>query len=232
MRAGAVIVAAGRGTRMGGLDKCALQIGRRSLLSYSVDTLRAVSEAVVVVVAADRLASWQECAAAEQWRVAALVAGGAERGDSVRAGFAALRAALLEMDVVAVHDGARPLVTRGQVRACLVAADAHGAAILAAPVTDTIKRVRDGQVVETLDRAALWAAQTPQCFRADLLGAAFSWMADTGGGPFTDEAGMVEAFGHPVRIVPGNARNPKVTRPGDLAFAEALLRERREAGDA
>jgi len=231
MKAGAVVVAAGRGTRMGGLDKCALQIGRRSLLSYSVDTLRAVAEAVVVVVAAERLASWQECAAAEGWQGAALVAGGAERGDSVRVGFAALRAALPEMDVVAIHDGARPLVTMKQARNCLTTAATHGAAILAVPVTDTIKRVRDGQIIETLDRTALWAAQTPQCFRTELLAAAFAWMADTHSGPFTDEAGMVEAFGHPVHIVPGDARNPKVTRPGDLAFAEALLHERMEAGN-
>ena len=229
MKMGAVIVAAGRGTRMGGVDKCALMLNGRSLLSYSVETMRAATDAVVVVVGADRLASWQEYARAEDWQIVALVAGGMERSDSVRVGFDALRVAIPDVGLDAIHDGARPLVTTSQTRACLTAAGAYGAAILAAPVTDTIKRVQNGRVVETLDRATLWAAQTPQCFRTDLLAAAFVWMADTHNGPFTDEAGMVAAHGHPTHIVPTDARNLKVTRPGDLALAGALLSERMEA---
>ena len=191
----------------------------------------ASTESVVVVVAPDRLDEWRRCAAAEGWPVAALVPGGATRGDSVRAGFDALRGAG-DCGTVAIHDGARPLVLPAHVRACLAAADAHGAAVLAAPVTDTIKRVQEGYVAETLDRAALWAAQTPQCFRAALLTAAFDWMRASGAVPFTDEAGMVEAYGQPVRVVPGDPTNIKVTTPGDLHVAAALLRAREEANTA
>ncbi len=231
MKAGAVIVAAGRGVRMGGLDKCALEIAGRSLLAWSVAAMAAATDAVVVVVAPDRLDEWRACAAAEGWPVAVLVAGGATRGDSVRAGFAALRGAG-DFDTVAIHDGARPLVLPAHIRACLAGAAESGAAILAAPVTDTIKRVQGGQIAETLDRTALWAAQTPQCFRASLLAAAFDWLCATGAGPFTDEAGMVEAFGQLVRVVPGDPTNIKVTTPGDLHIAAALLRAREEANTA
>lgn len=223
-----MIVAAGRGVRMGGLDKCALEIAGRSLLAWSVAAMAAATETVVVVVVPERLDEWRACATAEAWPVAALVPGGATRGDSVRAGFLALRG-LADVDTVAIHDGARPLVLPVHVRACLVAATESGAAILAAPVTDTIKRVEGGQITETLDRSALWAAQTPQCFRASLLSAAFDWMHGTGAGPFTDEAGMVEAYGQSVRVVPGDPTNIKVTTPGDLHIAAALLHAREEA---
>lgn len=227
-----MVVAAGRGLRMGGVDKCALEIAGRSVLAWSVAAIAAATESVVVVVAADRLAEWGACAAVERWPVAALVPGGETRGDSVRAGFDALRGLLHTMDTVAIHDGARPLVSPAHIRACLAAAAASGAAILAAPVTDTIKRVAATRVVETLDRTTLWAAQTPQCFRAPLLADAFDWMRATGAGPFTDEAGMVEAYGLPVTVVPGDPTNIKVTTPGDLHVAAALLRAREEAATA
>jgi 2-C-methyl-D-erythritol 4-phosphate cytidylyltransferase len=131
-----------------------------------------------------------------------------------------------EVDVVVVHDGARPLVTVEMIRRCLDRAWLDGAAITAVPVTDTIKRVRDEQIVETLDRSVLWAAQTPQAFRAELLQAAFAWRDSTPRAMFTDEAGMIEAFGHPVAVVGGDRSNIKVTEPADLAIAEALLAAR------
>ena len=109
------------------------------------------------------------------------------------------------------------------------ASTAHGrdgAAITAVPVTDTIKRVLDEQIVETLDRSTLWAAQTPQAFRAELLQSAFAWGDSVPHAAFTDEAGMIEAFGHPVAVVRGDRSNIKITEPVDLAIAEALLAAR------
>jgi 2-C-methyl-D-erythritol 4-phosphate cytidylyltransferase len=223
---GAIIVAAGRGTRMGGTDKCALSLNGRSLLGYSFSAFAEVVDAIVIVVAPDRLTEWTTTARSEAWPlVATIVAGGETRQDSVRAGFDALRS-VQAVDVIAIHDGARPLVTVEMIRRCLERAWLDGAAITAVPVTDTIKRVRDEQIVETLDRSALWAAQTPQAFRADLLQSAFVWSDSTPRTMFTDEAGMIEAFGHLVAVVRGDRTNLKVTEPADLAIAEALLAAR------
>lgn len=220
---GAIIVAAGRGTRMGGMDKCALSLGGRSLLSYSVATFTKVVDAIVVVVAPDRIAAWITTADREAWpRVVPIVAGGEARQDSVRAGFDALQG-VQAVDVVAIHDGARPLILAEVIRRCLDRAWTEGAAITAVPVTDTVKRVHDGQIIETLDRSTLWAAQTPQAFRADLLRAAFAQADSAPHTAFTDEASLVEAYGRPVTIVRGDRSNIKVTEPADLAIAEALL---------
>jgi 2-C-methyl-D-erythritol 4-phosphate cytidylyltransferase len=224
--AGAIIVAAGRGTRMGGTDKCALLLHGRSLVSHSVATFASVVEAIVVVVAPDRIGAWTTTAEREAWSlVAAIVAGGKTRHDSVRAGLDALQG-VRDVDVVAVHDGARPLVSGETIRQCIERGWEEGAAISALPVTDTIKRVLDGQSIETLDRSTLWAAQTPQAFRAGLLHSAFAWADSAPHDAFTDEASLVEAFGHPVAIVRGDRSNIKVTEPADLAIAEALLRAR------
>jgi 2-C-methyl-D-erythritol 4-phosphate cytidylyltransferase len=223
---GAIIVAAGRGTRMGGTDKCALSLNGRSLLSHSCATFAEVVDEIVIVVAPDRLTAWTTTADVEAWPLdARLVAGGETRQDSVRAGFDALRCARA-VDVVVIHDGARPLVTVETIRRCLDRAWADGAAIAAVPVTDTIKRVLDEQIVETVDRSTLWAAQTPQAFRTELLQSAFAWGDSTPRTAFTDEAGMVETFGHPVAVVRGDRSNIKVTEPADLAIAEALLAAR------
>ncbi|MGI8855989.1 MAG: 2-C-methyl-D-erythritol 4-phosphate cytidylyltransferase [Thermomicrobiales bacterium] len=220
---GAIIVAAGRGTRMGGADKCALPLRGRSLVSYSVEAFAPVVDAMVVVVAADCVAAWTATAAQEAWsHIATIVAGGETRQESVRAGFDALRT-MRAVDAIAVHDGARPLISVETIRQCIAQGWLDGAAITAVPVTDTIKRVIDGRIVETLDRATLWAAQTPQAFRADLLHAAFAWADSLPHDPFTDEASLVEAFGRPVAIVRGDRANIKVTEPADLTIAEALL---------
>lgn len=231
MRTGAIIVAAGRGTRMGGTDKCALPLHGRSVLSYSVATLAAVVERVIVVVAADRIAAWRTIAAREAWPpVAAIVPGGETRQGSVRAGLRALTEDEA-IDLIAVHDGARPLVTEEAVRRCVARARESGAAICAMPVTDTVKRVHEGWIVETVDRAALWAAQTPQVFHADVLRRAFAWADAASRPPFTDEAGLVEAFGRPVAIAEGDRSNIKVTERADLIVAAALLAAREEAAD-
>jgi 2-C-methyl-D-erythritol 4-phosphate cytidylyltransferase len=232
---GAIIVAAGHGTRMGGMDrvdKCALPLSGRSLLYYSVAAFARVVDVVVVAVAPDRLAAWGATVGAETWPlVATMVAGGETRQDSVRAGFDALKRARA-VDVVAIHDGARPLVMAETIRRCIDRAWADGAAITAVPVTDTIKRVEGEQIVATLDRTTLWAAQTPQAFRADLLQSAYTWADSVARAAFTDEAGMVEAFGRLVAVVRGDRSNIKVTEPADLAIAEALLAARGGARDA
>lgn len=226
MNVGVVLVAAGQGARMGGVDKGALEIAGRSLLSHVIDAFVPVAQSVVVVVAADRLAAWEAIRAAEQWPVPTdIVAGGAVRQESVRRGVSAL-GQHGECDIVVIHDGARPFVTTTMIRACIEAAQRDGAAIIAAPVTDTIKRVTGHQIVETLDRASLWAAQTPQAFRWHLLHNAFAWADLLGALPTTDEASLVEAYGQPVSVVRGDRANIKITEPDDLIVAQALLKAR------
>jgi len=126
---------------------------------------------------------------------------------------------------VAVHDAARCLVSRTDVVRVIAAARESGAAILGEPVRDTIKRVRGGKIVETLERSECWAAQTPQVFRAQLLREALA-KADAEGVVGTDEAQLVERLGAPVRLVQSDGRNLKITLPADLAIAESWLRER------
>ena len=226
MNIGVVLVAAGQGARMGGADKGALEISGRSVLRYAIDALVPVAQLVVVVVAADRVAAWEAIRVAEQWPTPTeIIAGGAVRQESVRIGLALLQERG-GCDIVVIHDGARPLVTTAIIRACIEAAEREGAAIVAAPVTDTIKRVMGGQIVETLDRASLWAAQTPQAFRWQLLQDAFAWSDLRGAVPTTDEASLVEAYGQPVSVVRGDRANIKITEPDDLIVAHALLKAR------
>lgn len=222
---GAVIVAAGRGTRMGGVDKCALPLAGVPILLHSVRVFAPVVDRLVVVVAPDRVVDWNRIVADARWPpIDAIVPGGDTRADSVHAGLAAM--ACTGDTTILIHDGARPLVIEETIQRCIEVARTHGAALAAIPVTDTIKRVRDGVVIDTPDRGALWAAQTPQGFRADLLQAAFAWAQESGRGPFTDEAGLIEAYSHPVHIVRGDVTNIKVTNREDMIVAEALLAAR------
>ena len=152
-----------------------------------------------------------------------LIPGGADRQASVYAGLAAGPA---ETDVVLVHDGARPLVTPEIVRAAVQVAATEGAAVVAIPVTDTIKMAdADGRVVETPPRGRLWAAQTPQAFRAGWLREAHA-RALADGFRGTDDSSLVERIGHPVRLVPGSPENLKITTTADLVRAEQILRGR------
>ena len=222
LKAAAVIVAAGRGERFGVAAKCLVTLAGRPLLAYSLDAAeRATTVASIVVVAgAHTQMEIDELVAAGPWRKPVqVVVGGAERQHSVAAGVAATSG---ECDVVVVHDAARPLVEAAAFDRCAVAAHEFGAAILAAPVVDTIKRVRAEQVIATVPRDELWSAQTPQAFRRELLLSALASEA-AGMYAFTDEAGLFEALGLAVAIVPNEQPNLKITRPGDLAIAEALL---------
>jgi 2-C-methyl-D-erythritol 4-phosphate cytidylyltransferase len=153
------------------------------------------------------------------------VAGGAERQDSVRCGLAALPG---EVTHVAVHDAARPLVRPRDVSQVVRAARSCGAALLAVPVRDTIKRVQAGVVVGTPPRSECYAAQTPQVFRIDWLREAFA-KADADGVRATDDAALVERLGVTVEVVEGDPGNLKITTADDLALAEVSLRRRGEA---
>lgn len=233
MSVAALVLAAGRGERLGSsLPKAFVPIAGRPLLLHALAGLARVPEldrVVPVVPAAEmgRMAALGPALAA--WpRVAPAVAGGAERQDSMRAGLAALPE---EVTVVAVHDAARPFVRAEDVARVVAAARREGAALLAVPVVDTIKRVRDGHVVETPDRSECWAAQTPQAFRVDWLREAVERAAREGF-VATDDAQLVERLGRPVAVVPGDPDNFKITRPDDLARAEALLAARGAGGQA
>jgi 2-C-methyl-D-erythritol 4-phosphate cytidylyltransferase len=231
MRTVALVLAAGRGERLGSLlPKGFVPLAGRPLLLHALSALEAVAELerLVAVIPADAFELYRQAlgGASASVKLAPPVAGGRERQDSVRAGLAALPPGI---ELVAVHDAARPLVRPDAVRRVLEAARATGAAILAAPVRDTIKRVAAGRVVETPPRAECWAAQTPQVFRVEILREALA-KAEAEGVVGTDDAQLVEALGVEVRVVPGDPDNLKITGPEDLALAERLLALRREAG--
>jgi len=221
--ADAIVVAAGSSARMGGLDKLAAQIGGRPLLAWTLDAL-AGSMSVARIVVVTTVAKVPEIAGAA-WlpdRVAAVVAGGARRQDSVAAGVEAL-ADGPGSGVILVHDGARPLVSADLVDAVARAAAIHGAAIPVMPVVDTLKRVEDGRVAGTVERSGLAAAQTPQGVRRDVLAAAYAAFPPAGPETWTDEAALLEACRIPVHALPGESANLKVTLPVDLRRVEAAL---------
>jgi len=216
---GAILLAAGSSSRMAGGDKLFLPLGGRPLLSHSLATFQAspLVGAIILVMSSENLERGQALASEGGFdKVAAVCLGGARRQDSVRAGLAALPAC----DWVAVHDGARPLVTAGLIDAGLAAAQGTGAAVPAVRLSDTVKEAgADGIVRRTLDREQLWAVQTPQFFRRDLLEEAHRKVqADV-----TDDAAMLEALGHEVAVFPGSPLNLKITTADDLSLAEALL---------
>jgi len=233
---------------MGGADKLSHEIAGRPLLAWSIDALTVVPEIerVVVVTAADRVeeirsAPWLPAA------VVAVVAGGARRHESVAAGAATLDAidksaadaAAGHADVAAddagaasggshdrvvlIHDGARPLVSAGLVRAILDAAIRGGAAIPIVPIAETVKRVEDGRVAATVDREELATAQTPQGVRRGLLRSAFAQFPPGGPETWTDEAALLEACRIVVHAIPGETSNLKVTVPADLDRVRSAL---------
>ncbi len=223
----AILVAAGKGWRMGAVSKPFLTLGGRTVLERA---LRAVVEpaevhATVVVVPPDHLDAARTLVAAFP-KVSAVVPGGEERQDSVAAGLAAATQA----EWVVVHDAARPLASADLVRRVLQAARETGAATAALPARDTVKVVTEGVVRQTLDRETIWLTQTPQAFRASLLRAAHDRAAREGVRA-TDDAALVEAFGGTVRVAKGEVLNLKVTTPEDLAVAEAVVRQQEGPGE-
>ena len=223
MGAGAIIVAAGSGERLGlGMPKAMVPAVGRPLVAWSAHALsqaRGVDALVVVAPPGDERAI--AAALGDGLPVHAIVPGGSSRQRSVAAGIAALPDGV---DAILVHDAARPLITPVMVERVLAGLDAHSGAIAAAPVADTLKREAAGGVVgDTVDRAGLWGAQTPQAFRADVLRAVFDDAGDDELDAATDCAGMAERRGIDVLLVDTGAPNVKVTVPADLALVEALL---------
>jgi 2-C-methyl-D-erythritol 4-phosphate cytidylyltransferase len=222
--AAAVVVAAGSGTRMGLGNKALLPLADAPLLAWTMSQLRevpAVAQIVLVMGEADRDAfreRWQEDV--EALGADLVVAGGAERWLSSRAGVQASDPAL---PLVLVHDAARPLTLATDIQRVAEAAHAHGAALLASPLADTLKEAdANGDVLRTVPRTGLWRAATPQGARRELLLEAFdAWPLE---GPLpTDEASLLEAAGHAPRLVDGGATAFKITTVEDLFLAEKLL---------
>jgi 2-C-methyl-D-erythritol 4-phosphate cytidylyltransferase len=221
----AIIVGAGRGTRFGADDKVLVPLNGRPVLAYSLDAAQSAEsvDAIVVVAGSHLFDAVTSLRTSGNWsKVIAVVVGGERRQDSVAAGLAALPA---ETALVAIHDAARPLVTPRLFDHTLMTALNTGAAIAAIPVADTLKRVTDNLVVETVSREGLWAAQTPQSFDLATLLRAFA-VADAEGLNVTDEASLFERLGIAVAIVPGSPANLKITHPADLAIASALVTNR------
>lgn len=225
----AVVVAAGAGRRLGGSNKALLSLGGRPMLAWSLAALRgapSIAQIVVVMSAADDARLRAESGrGAREWGADRVVTGGAERWQSSQAGVAATAT---ELTWVCVHDAARPLLLAEDVERVASAARAHGAALLAEPLADTLKESDGAGVVRrTLERAGLWRAQTPQAGRrADLLAAFSAWDAARDGLP-TDEAMLLERAGVHPALVPASGPNFKVTLPHDLLLAESLLAARR-----
>ncbi len=221
-RIGAVITAAGRGERMRGGDKLFVEIGGRALLARTVDTFErceAISE-IVLVLAEENLERGRELTRLNHWsKLKTICAGGQRRQDSVREGLRRLS----DCQWAVIHDGARPLVTPELILRGVQKAHQTGAAIAAVPVKDTIKRVSpEGLVMDTPLRDGLWAVQTPQVFRFDLIMRAHETITED----VTDDAAMIERMGGRVSIYMGDYENIKVTTPEDLILVEMILQRR------
>jgi len=226
LSASAIIVAAGSGVRLGSsMPKAFVKLGGRTMLSYSLGTVRQVStidEVVITVPAGFENAARAEVAAAGLSVPVKITPGGIERQDSVRIALALTSA---ESELVIVHDAARPLAAPAIFEACLRAAAHAGGAIAAIPVSDTLKRFADGAISATVARAGLWQAQTPQAFRRALLVAAHQ-RALNEKIVATDDADLVERTGARVEVIEASTDNTKITTPSDLAIAEAIIAAR------
>ncbi len=229
-----LIPAAGSGRRMGGsVSKQYLQLAGRPLLAHTLalfDSHPLVEAIYPIVPAEDHDYCREEIVSKYRFtKVKRLIAGGAQRQDSVRNGFLALAGDGYDQPrrPVLIHDGARPLFDPRLLPELLHQVDRQGACIVAVPVKDTIKQVAAGRIIASPERESLWQAQTPQGFQYHVLEQAFSRAGD-GPLPATDDAALVAAAGFSVAVVPGDDRNLKITTPADLVIAAALLDSCRE----
>ena len=226
----AVIVAAGSARRMEGVDKVLAPLGELPVLVHTLYAFQDCPsvEEIVVVAREDLLVEiGQLCREFDLNKVKKVIVGGQERIHSVQAG---LREVDPASSLIAIHDGARPLVSQEIIRDVVDRAALTGAAAPAVPLTDTIKRTEDGIVQETVDRDSLWAVQTPQVFEAGLIKAATQKAIDDGE-LLTDDCGSVERLGMKVTLTSGSRENIKITTPLDLILGEAILRARVEEGE-
>ncbi len=217
-KVGVVIVAAGSSRRMGGEDKMFVRLGGKPVLAWAVDTFQGCNlvDQIVVVVSKQSLERCRQLVAEREWsKVTEVCPGGRRRQDSVAAGLSRLS----RCRWVVIHDGARPLATVDLIERGLEAARETGAAVAAMPVTDTIKVAGDDRLVQqTISRRNLWAVQTPQVFRFDIITGAYRQAK----GEVTDDASLVEQSGHKVKLYQGSYDNIKITTPDDLTLAEVL----------
>jgi 2-C-methyl-D-erythritol 4-phosphate cytidylyltransferase len=220
----AIIVAAGRGTRMGAhVDKLWLEVAGRPVIAHTwakFNAARNIDE-IILVVRDGMQPRFTELARQFHFQKKfQLIPGGKERQDSVGNGLAAVSA---DAEMVVIQDAARPCTTEELIAATLQAARETGAAVAAQPVTDTVKETADGQLISrTVDRSKLWAVQTPQTFRVEVIRRALA-AAREKNLQLTDDTAACELIGQPVRLVKSATPNPKVTVPADLPFIAALL---------
>jgi len=223
----AVIVAAGSSRRMG-FDKLFAPLRGKPVVAHSVAAFERTAEIeeIVIVTRAEQMARLDELAACEGWtKVKSLVEGGAERHLSVWAG---LQAVSGSASFVAIHDGARPLTTPAVIKACLELARRTGAACVAAPIPDTVKRASEmGVVVDSVERAGLWAMQTPQIFSTPVILQAYAAIISAGE-IVTDEVSAVQRMGVNIALLRNDEWNFKVTIPRDLELAEHVLASTRD----
>ena len=216
----AIIVAAGRGERMGGVDKIFAPLAGKPLLVWVVDVFQRCKliDQIVIVLTEQSIEQGKKLVVEREWsKVTDVCVGGEERQQSVAAGLNLLK----DCQWVVIHDGARPMVTEDLIKAGLEAAKESGAAVAAMPVTDTIKLADDDNfVIGTPPRKSLWAVQTPQVFHFDIITGAHQRAK----GMATDDASLVERLNHRVKLYMGSYNNIKITTPGDLALAEILLK--------
>jgi len=217
-KVGAIIVAAGGSRRMGGVDKMLALLGGKPVLAHVIDVFQRCNsiDQLVVVVSRKNLEPCRQLVAEQGWsKVTGVCPGGRRRQDSVAAGLSQLD----NCRWVVIHDGARPLLTVDLIDRGLETARETGAAVAGVPVTDTIKMAGNDRIIqETLPRRNLWAVQTPQVFRFDIISQAYSKIK----GEVTDDASLVEQLGYKVKLYMGSYDNIKVTTPDDLALAEVL----------
>ncbi len=222
MKVGAIIPAAGRGKRIGAsVPKQFLEIQGRPLLHHTLTVFASCKliDYVVLVMPRTDVDEMGEDWLNKYEIVREVVVGGEQRQDSVYNGFNSLEEGT---DIVVVHDGVRPFTTPQMITATVEAAQQHGAAITAIPVSDTVKQAADGFVKQTVSRDGLWRVQTPQAFQCGLLQQAFK-KAKKDSYYGTDEGSLVEYLGERVKIVPGSELNIKITRKEDLVLGESLL---------
>jgi 2-C-methyl-D-erythritol 4-phosphate cytidylyltransferase len=218
MKTTAIIVAAGSGSRFNSeTPKQFLEINGKPVVVHAIDLFEAAPSvsAIVLVLAKDQIG---KLSLKQFTKLESIVAGGDSRAKSVKNAFDAVSA---DTTIVAVHDGARPLVTVDEIERTIESAKQTGAACLVAAVTDTIKSIRGHEIAATLDRDQLRRALTPQAFKTEVLKKAFDGVGLDES--VTDECYLVERLGHPIAIVEGSVRNIKITHPEDLILAKTLL---------
>jgi 2-C-methyl-D-erythritol 4-phosphate cytidylyltransferase len=223
----ALIPAAGMGKRMGAsINKQYLRLGGMPIVARTISVFENSPsvDGIYLVIPADEIPYCREhVVAAHGFRkVVEIVAGGKERQNSVMNGLNQLKGRASADDVVLIHDGVRPFVSRALLEESIAVARVCDGALVAVPVKDTIKTVREGVVIETPSRDLLWQAQTPQSFRFGVIHEAHR-IAERDGFMGTDDASLVERTGGEIRVIRGDYRNIKITTPEDLILAEAFL---------